>query len=146
LGNLKSVFGENPTLQSVEKLASDPKKQKYLELSLGKEGANEVIQIGKDLKVSKEALKSIPVKEWNLWDKTFPLSFFIPGIGKITGAAFSAHKGYKALKNFYGWMLTSPERVKIYQNAQKSIINRDFDAYKKVAAAFGRELESQEED
>lgn len=142
INQLKDVFGENPTLKQVERLAKDVQRQKKLSLSMGKEGAQEIIQIGKDLTKAKESIKNIPKKEWGKWDKAFPLAVFIPFAGKpIAGI-----KGIQATRAGYGWFLTTPARRKAYNLALQAIDKKDFPAYLAATKLLKKELGQPEQD
>lgn len=142
ISQLKEVLGENPTLQKVERLADDVKKQKQLALSMGERGANEVIQIAKDLKIAKEAIKKIPLKETSKFDAVFPIYYFIPYIGKALGSV----KALKAGRYAYGWFLSTPARQKAYHEALKALIDQDISSYKKATSLLLKDSEQKDQE
>src|SRR5690606_21077676 len=99
--DLRKILNQEATPASLSKF-EDPKYQKKLELKIGKEGAQEITQIAKDLKLAKEAIKKIPASQQGAWQKFLPFSFFLPGLGKVLSAAKLPHYARKA----YGYILT----------------------------------------
>ena len=139
LSRLGDIFGENPTLQKVEKLSNDIKSQKLLQLSMGEKGAGEIIQIGKDLKLAKDSIKKIPSKEISKWDQAFPLYFFIPWVGKILGIA----KAFKVARYGYGWLLSTPARRASAHEALQAISKGNLKDYEKATKSLKNELGGQ---
>lgn len=129
---LKGVLSSKPTAAEIDRLATDPRIQKRIELSLGEKGSQEIIEIAKDLKKSREALKNIPRSEWKKFDNIFPLFLLFPGIGKLYGAV----KAVKLSRYAYGRLLSSPEKRKAYSNAIRSLIRDDLDGFKKSASVL----------
>lgn len=142
LNQLREVFGENPTLQKVERLADDIRKQKQLSLSMGEQGSREIVQIAKDLKKVKEAIKTIPSSEITKFDAAFPLYYLIPFLGKAIGVGVSAAKAIKFGRYGYGWMLSTPARRKAYGDILKALKNQDLESYKKAALILIKESNS----
>lgn len=137
---LREAFNENPTMQKIERLSQDVKAQKKLSLAMGKEGAQEVVQISQDLKRAKDAIKRIPKKEWGKWDAIFPLGYLVPLIGTPL-TIFKAKQGIQAA---YGWLLSSPARRKATESALKAIAKNDIEAYKKSALILLRDRKKEE--
>ena len=140
---LRSVFSENPSSTSIRKFADDPARQKRLSLAIGKEGADEISEIARDLKKATDAIKKIPAKELTVWDKYLPLSIFLPGYGKLAGVA-AIPKYVGLVRRAYGYMLTTPKARKAYHEAIKSIISNNLSAYQKAASEFKKEMELEE--
>lgn len=129
---LRSVFGESPNPDSIRKFADDVKKQQKLSMSLGKEGAEEISQIAKDLKRATQAIKQIPARELSVWDKAFPLAVFIPGYHGLGGIA-AIPKYLSWMRRAYGSILTSPKSRKAYNEVLRAIISKNPAAYEKAA-------------
>lgn len=139
--SLREAFNENPTMKRIERLSDDVKAQKKLAISMGKEGSAEVIQISKDLKLAKEALKKIPKKEWGKWDAAFSLGILVPLIGKPIGGL----KSIQAAKAGYGWLLSTPARRKATESALKAIAKNDLEAYKKATMLLIKDVKKEED-
>lgn len=135
LDQLKTVLNAEPKPAVLNRLASDTKTQKKLELSMGKEGANEVIQIAKDRVDIEKSIRRIPAKELSFWDKVFPLAIFTSA-----GKALPIIKSAKYAQRAYGWYLTTPQRRKAYSQALEAIKNKDFAEYRKAADILNKEF------
>lgn len=138
---LKGILSETPKFSEIEKLATDLKTQDKLRMSMGDEGADEIVQIAKDLRLSKSVLRDMKKGEFSKFDLAFPLYYLIPGFGK--GAA--ALHGIKLSKNFYGWVLSEPSRRKSYQSALESFKNKDLNGYKVASSKLLQELEEEKD-
>jgi hypothetical protein len=99
------------------KLGLDPKRQAKLRLKMGKEGADEIIQISKDLRTANQALKRMSVKELGDLEKISPIALFIPGYGKV----LSVTKLPSYAKRAYGYYLSKPQTRKTLDTALKEI-------------------------
>lgn len=137
---LKEAFNENPTIQRIERLSQDVKAQKKLAHAMGEQGAKEVTQISKDLKLAKEAIKKIPKKEWGKWDAILPLGVFLPLVGKPIGFFKSA----ELARAGYGWLLSSPARRKATESALKAIAKNDLEGYKQAALLLNKERNNED--
>lgn len=137
VNNLKGILSASPKLAEIEKLATDSRTQGKLTSSMGKQGAQEIIQIAQDLKATRDALKNVKKARINKFDHAFPLYFFIPYIGKFLGG----YKAVQELKYGYGWLLSSPSRRTAYREALQAFIKDDLDGYKKAALKLKREME-----
>lgn len=137
---LSPITEGRSTSSDIKRLAHDPKAQKKLALSMGKEGAQEVSQIAKDIEKASSSIKNIPTKDWKPWEAISPISIFIPGIGKIFGGGALIHKVYKGSKFAIGYLLSNPQRRKIYKGALKAIINDDLPAYRKAVGDMQNSL------
>lgn len=137
---LKSIFEEPATPKSLLKLSSDGKMQKKLSLAVGKEGADQIVQIGKDLKLAKEAIKKIPSSKLSVWDKTLPFAIFIPGYHGLAGLA-AIPKYLNWIRRAYGSLLTKPKSRKAYGEALKAILSNNLQAYEKAASEIEKSLE-----
>jgi hypothetical protein len=129
---LEPILEEKLTAASLKKLANDSKTHGKLKLALGEKGSQSVIQVSKDLEQATKAIKNIPVKEIQTWDKILPLSILVPGF-HVPGAVVSAKKGYDWVRRGYGWFLASPKRAKAYSDALKAISEGSKPAYAKAA-------------
>lgn len=132
LDMLEPVIGENINTSSLRKLPFNQKAQNKLRVKMGEKGADEIIQIGKDLSTAIDAVKKMSVKEFTKFDAALPLSYLIPGIGKkaALGTAFSY--GRRA----YGWFLSQPETRVLYDEALTSLAKNDFQSYSRIAEEF----------
>lgn len=139
---LEPIIGKNPTPAVLEKIASNPKAQTKLRIALGEKGAEEIVQLAKDQKLAIEAIKKIPVKEMNAWEKIAPLGIFIPGIEGI-GSVVSVTKGVKLATRVYGNFLTTPQTRKQYNNVLKAIETKDLSAYKVAVSKLLGESEEE---
>ncbi len=115
---------------------------KKLDMSLGAESSKAIQQISKDLKLATEALKKIPAKEMKSWELYLPFSFLVPHTFGI-GSVISLKKGSDLARRGYGYLLSSPARVKQYDNALKAIIRNDKEAYLKATKII---VDGEEED
>lgn len=141
INQLKGFLSETPTKAEVTKLATNTKAQDRLKLAMGEKGAEEVTQIAKDLKQSIEAIKKIPRSELSKYDAIFPLYFLIPWAGKAIGL----YKASNLARYLYGWMLSTPARRKIYNEALKSVLKKDVTGYQKALLPVINELESEKD-
>lgn len=130
---LKPVLGENPTLSQLTKISSDPKLQKKLALSVGKDASKDIIEISRDLESALAAIKKIPKKEFLDWTSAVPISIFLP-FSKTIAAGLSAVKGLHASKFAYGLFLTSAKRRNLYKEVLNSIKSGDKKAYIQAAS------------
>lgn len=145
LGLIEPIIEQKATPASIRKFASDPKLQKKLELSMGKKGADEIVQIAKDLELATDSIKKIPAKEFNVWNSIFPLSILIPGV-KIPGGVFTAHKVLDVGRRGYGFLLSTPSRRASYQKALKAINEGNKALYIQAAEDFKKALGREKEE
>lgn len=110
------------------RIAQDEPTQKRLQFSMGKEGASEVIQLARDLKSSRIAIKKIPIQRLKAFDDIYPIGLLIPFI-KIPVAIV---KGTQMARNAMGYYLTTPSRTKMADKAVKALNHNDIEAYKKA--------------
>lgn len=75
LSFLEPLMREKISSNALTRLAEDSKKQKYLRLKMGNDEANQVIQVAKDLKRGREAIKKIPVKKIESLDALSPFEW-----------------------------------------------------------------------
>lgn len=136
-GRLKGILSSKPKLSELDKLISDVKTQERLRLSMGKEGANEIIQIASDLRKSHDALKKMPSKQFNKFDHAFPLYYLIPFVGKAIGGYKTAQAG----RYFLGWIMSTPSRRRAYTDALNAFAKSDLEGYKKATAILKSELD-----
>jgi len=125
---LKSLLGGEPTPRLITKLAEDPKAIKKLSLSMGEEGAKEISQIAKDLKLAKESIKAIPTTEIKKFDAILPLGALLDLTG-ITKGIVSTYSAVKFAQYGYGRFLMSSKNRRSYSDALKAIIEKDPRAY-----------------
>ncbi len=131
LSQLEGVMNGEITRGKITRIATDTKTQKKLSAYMGKEAAEEIIQIAKDLKKATEAIKSIPAKELSAWDAILPLSAIIPGF-QVPGGLAAAKKGLEFGRRGYGYYLTTPARRTSYDKVLKAIEHGDKTAYKEA--------------
>lgn len=136
LAKLEPVLGEKIDTSVLRKLAIDPKRQKKLALSMGQEGANEIIQISKDLKTAIDSIKKMSAREIAYYEAAYPISYLIPGVGHATGAASVLYKGSKIARRLYGAWLTKPSTRKVYDEALNALAKKDFPAYVEATNAL----------
>lgn len=122
---LKPILGGEPTPANLAKFASDPKAQKRLELSMGKEGAQEIVQLSKDLISAIDSIKQMTKSDWKKWHALLPLNFLIPGIGKAVGLGAAIYKGTDLARRAYGFWLSQPAKRKALDQAFKAIAEND---------------------
>lgn len=125
---LRPVLEGEITAGKINKIAKDPAMHKRLELSMGKEGADQVVQIAKDLKIATESIKSIPRKRLKAFDDVFPVGLLIPFV-KVPVALY---KGVQFTRNLYGHFLASPGKRVAFDNAVKAISEGNLTQYKKA--------------
>lgn len=126
---LEPIMREKMSTTALTRLAEDPKKQKLLQIKMGEEGAQEIIQIAKDLKTAREAIKSIPVKELAKYDSIWPVSW----IFKPLGIFKTVQKGYEYTRRAYGHLLSSPAKRKVFDEMLHAVAEKDLGAYEKAA-------------
>ena len=136
---LEPILGANPTPKNLVKLANDPKTVKKLQLAMGKQGAEEIGQIAKDLKLAKESIQQLPKTELTKFDQILPLGFLLdtafPGIGKGIGIVYSAKK----LAQFgYGRLLMNSKNRTSYREAIKAIVDNNPQAYSTAVSKFDK--------
>jgi len=136
LAKLEPVLGSKIDTSVLRKLALDPKRQKKLALSMGQEGAKEVIQISKDLKTAIDSIKKMSSREVAYYEAAYPISYLIPGVGHATGAASVLYKGSKIARRLYGSWLTKPSTRKVYDDALNALAKKDFPAYVEATSAL----------
>lgn len=123
---LEPILREKISNRSLGKIAQDPKVQKELRFKMGEKGANEVIQISKDLIKATDSIKKMTVKEKSLFDSVWPLSFF----SSPSSLAAVSKKGYDWARKGYGYYLSHPEKREVFEKAIKAISNHDVSSYK----------------
>ncbi len=126
------------TSARINALARDPRLHKKLELSMGKAGAAEVIQIAKDLKASRESIKNLPKEKVHALDAVFPIGFLIPFL-KIPTLIY---KGVKFSRSLYGYWLSSPAKRKAVDSAVKALSEGDVSAYKTATETLKEDIKS----
>lgn len=146
LQKLKPFLSEKPTKAQIEKIASDKKVQKKLELSMGKEGSKEIIQIAQDLEKATDAIRKIPKSEFSQFEKYLPISLVIPYV-KVVGVPVAVFKAHKYAKYLYGQLLSSTKGRKIYSQLLNSLTKNDLKGYEAAVGNLERHLaEASEED
>lgn len=144
LNILSSVLDQKATPSSISKLAEDAKLKNKLSLAMGDKGANEVVQIAKDLKLATEAIKKIPAKDLKWYEGYIPLSLLIPG-GKAVTGTLAAKKSLDFARRGYGWFLSTPKRRAIYNDLLKSLISDNRSAYAKASQEMNKLLQEDQE-
>lgn len=119
LKTLEPLLRQKLNTATLTRLAEDPTKQKYLRLKMGDQGADEIIQIAKDLKAAREAIKSISVKKIKEFNAISPLSYFT--------------KPWDMGRRAYGYVLSSPNKRKAFDEVLKAVAEKDIDAYQKAS-------------
>lgn len=135
LKNLESLLKQKITPSVLEKLSNDTSVHKRLELSLGEKGTKEIVQISKDLKDARNAIKKIPVRELKAWEQILPLAFLVPTKG-LSGL-LNISKSLNYARRGYGLLLTTPAKRKAYSNALQAIKEGSLEAYKRAARELG---------
>jgi hypothetical protein len=139
LGQIQSILEQRATPANLQKFSTDPKLKQKLQLSLGREAADEISQIAKDLKSAQEAIKRIPVKELSTLDKILPFAVLFPG-HHVAGLALSGRKYLDWLRRGWGILLTSPAKRRAFDGLLKAIIEKSPSAYQKAAVEFEKAL------
>jgi len=132
LNFLEPLLREKINTSSLTRLATDPKKQSYLKIKMGEEGAAEVIQIAKDLVSARNAIKNIPVREWSKFDAIWPISW----LWKPSGIITTAKRGVDWGRRGYGYLLSSPARRKAFDEALHAVAANDLQAYKEATKSL----------
>jgi len=145
IAQIEPILGQKPTPSSIKKLASDPKAQKKLELSMGKKGADEIVQIAKDLELATESIKRIPAKDLKAWDFILPLGVFVPGV-HIPAGAVAAKKALDFSRRGYGLLLSTPARRAAYSDALKAINEGNKSLYIKAAKDLEKAFNQEDSD
>jgi hypothetical protein len=104
---LEPLLREKLSSTSLSRLAEDPNKQKYLRLKMGDKGADEVIQIAKDLKKARESIKKLTTKKAHDFHLYNPFSWI--------------SKGKDISRRAYGYYLSTPERRAEFDAALKEL-------------------------
>jgi hypothetical protein len=125
LKTLDPLLRGDLTAGKVNALAHDPRVHKRLELSMGKEGANEIVQIAQDLKKATEAIRKIPRKMLSKFDAIYPVGLLVPFIKIPVGIA----KGVQLAQEAYGHYLTSPAKRVALDESLKALVHQDLPAY-----------------
>lgn len=142
LREMDGFFGGRLTPRSLEKLGNDPRTQQKLALSIGEDGAKEIGQIAKDLKLAQDSIKSIPQSRIAKYDAVLPLTYLIPVIGKATGTAASII----VARNLLGSLMSKPSYKRAYADALTALRIDDLDAYKSAASVILKMMKEPEED
>ncbi len=142
---IEPILGQKATPSSLQKFADDPKLYKKLELSMGKKGADEIVQIAKDLQLATESIKKIPAKDLKWFESILPIGVFIPGV-QIPGGAITAKKIFDFSRRGYGWFLSSPARRKAYDDALKGLLENNRPLYVKGAEELQKSFQEKESD
>jgi hypothetical protein len=106
---------------------------------MGKQGAEDISQLAKDLSKASDSIKNIPVKTLTGMDKILPLALLLD-ISKIPKALVVGPKVLKGARSIYGSILASPQRVSAYRDALKALTSGDMAAYRKAAQTLMEEL------
>lgn len=128
---LENILQGNASQAHLNKFIVNPKMQKRLELSMGKEGAESLIQLIKDMKIARDAIKSIPTRKLKEMDAIYPLGLVIPGL-KVPTAIAASRKIVEYGKRAFGWYLTTPESTEALDRAIRSLTRQDVSEYKKA--------------
>lgn len=120
----------------INTLAKDPRLHKKLELSMGKQGADEIIQISKDLKAARDSIKNLPKEKVHAFDAVFPIGFLIPFV-KIPLAIM---KGAKFSRSLYGYWLSSPATRHAVEDATKALAKGDVAAYTTATKTLQKDI------
>jgi hypothetical protein len=142
LQELDGFFGGRLTPRSLEKLGNDPRTQQKMALSIGEQGAKEIGQIAKDLKLAQDSIKNIPKAKLAKYDMVLPLTYLIPVVGKATGSIGSIILA----RNILGSLLSKPATKRAYKEALNALINKDFQAYEAAASVILKAAKHGEED
>ena len=125
---LQGVLGEKINTASLTKIADDPFKQKKLKLYMGEEEAKEIIQIARDLKKARQAIKNIPARKVSQYEALWPITFLF----KPVGVATALYKGAEGMRRFYGYLLTRPAKRKAFSEMVDALAKDDLKAYSKA--------------
>lgn len=137
--------GSDATPQGLLRLANDSKRQKQLALAIGEKEAEEIVQIGKDLKAAQEAIKKIPVKKF-LGKGDIPAAAILYPALKFLGIPYAGFKAAQGLRYIYGKILSSPSIRRNYGEMLKAIASRNSTRIQSTYAHFIKALEESEED
>ncbi len=147
--DLKYILGEKPTLHRLTEFADNAQKQKQLTLHMGKQGADEIIQISKDLRKATNAIKDIPVKEIKSFADVLPPGYFLADFIPVVGPAYKRFHGLKygvkAARSVYGHYLLRPESRRAYSEALKAFADKNPRAFKTATKKIADTLEKSEE-
>ena len=139
LGLLEPVLGGRASAALINKLAVNPAMHRKLTSAMGKEGAQDIIQIAKDIRTARESIKNIPVKAVREMDIIYPLGLIIPG-AKITAAIGLTKKVVEYGRRALGWYLTTPQRTNNFHKAVNAASQGNVVEYKKATDALISDL------
>lgn len=147
--DLKHMLGEKPSLHKLTELADNAQKQKQLAFHMGNEGANEVIQISKDLKKATNAVKGLSVKDIKSFEDVLPTGYFFADFIPVVGGAYKKYHTAKFIFNkgrsVYGRYLTKPETRRSYDEALKAFNSKNAQAFGIATNKIAKSLENLEE-
>lgn len=139
--------GKDLTPAALEKLAFDPKRQrKLLAETKNPELIQDVIQIAKDLKMAKEAVKGISKSAWKGFEAAFPVTLIIPVVGQVAKSIGIPFYAVKTGRYLLGYWLSKPQTRRAYGDALKALTNHDVEGYKVATSVLRKALESPEEE
>lgn len=130
LHTLDPLLRGEVTSGKVNALAHDPRVKKRLELSLGKEGAEEIVQIAKDLKKASESIKKIPTATLSKFEDAYSIGLLVPFIQ----VPIVAKKGIDIVRKAYGHYLTSPAKRAALDKSLQALASQDLAAYKEATS------------
>lgn len=142
LKELDGFFGGRLTPRSLEKLGSDPRTQQKLSMMMGEEGAKEIGQIAKDLKVASESIKAIPKIQYQKYELAYPISFLIPFLSKVGYVGVAQKIG----RNLMGSYLSKPAYRRAYSDALKALVGKNLEDYKAATSILRRITKDEEEE
>lgn len=126
LDTLEPLLREKLSATALTKLAEQPKAQQRLAIKMGDAGAKQIVNIAKDLKKARDAIKEMTVQQRSTFDAVYPITWLF----KPAGIAATVQKGYKYARKGYGYYLSKPETRKAFDSALKAVAEKDLPAYK----------------
>ncbi len=118
LNLLEPILREKMSGSSLARFADNPKMQKRLEIAVGEQGSKEIVQIAKDLKKAKEAIKRMSTDTYKSFNSVFSLGFYLKPV-------HWARKGY-------GYYLSTPAKREAFDSALNAISSQNLKAYKEA--------------
>lgn len=144
---LEPIFGKEITAAKLEKAATDIPFQKKLSFALGEKGAQDISQIAKDLKLARESISSIPLKQIDLLEKSLPYGYILTDLipyGQLFKLPYYAKAAKSGAQHLLGLYLTKPKSRAAYSIVLKEFKNGNPQAFGKAVKALDATLTSED--
>ncbi len=144
---LEPIFGKEITASKLEKAATDVGFQKKLSFALGEKGAQDISQIAKDLKMARESIASIPLKQVDLLEKSLPYGYILTDLipyGHLFKVPLYAKAAKSGAQHLLGLYLTKPKSRAAYKVVLKEFNNGNHQAFGKAVKSLDETLKSED--